>query len=196
MGGESARAEALGRAGPRDTGRAGGEGSSRRRARFLVVAVVALLASVIVGACGDKGSKVVSTTPTRTDVIEAVRQSVNGKTYVETVYKSVPTTRFCNEIDVDLDPYMPHNPELAKCPYVGKSYVVQDTVAADETRKCATLPAASDGSWYVEDRGDDSWRVSRNTSSWDVGKVGGGSASLPVISVSGFEFTIEADQDC
>lgn len=183
-----------GRAGPRLAGvrwRALGSWSGVQ-----VIAFVALAAGVLVAGCGDKGSKVVSTTPTRTDVIEAVQKSVSGKTYTATVYKIVPTTKFCTEIDVDLDPYMPHNPELAKCPYAGKAYVVQDSVALQETRKCAALPGASDSGWYVEDRGDGRWMVSRNASSWDVEKVSGGSVSLPVVKVSGFTFTIDADQDC
>jgi hypothetical protein len=62
--------------------------------------------------------------PSREDLIQAVRNSVAGKEYVEQVAKtrSVPhqeeVVHTCTQYDVDLDPYAKHNPELAKCPRV------------------------------------------------------------------------------
>jgi hypothetical protein len=100
-------------------------------------------------------------------------------------------------MDVDFDPYMPHNPELAKCPYEGKTYTDWESVSRPETRTCPSLPEANQPGWYVEDLGEDRWRVSRGGSTWDVEKIEGGAANVgDVIKVSSFAFAIKAHQAC
>lgn len=163
--------------------------------RFLIVFITV----VVLTACGSKDSPSIPTItsdPTRTDIIEAVRDSVNGKTYTATIFRDEAVFHTCSQMDVDMDPYMPHNPELAKCPSVGATYTTWETYTEYETRTCEALPGPEYG-WYVEELGDDKWRVTYSGSVWDVEKLEGGAASMgDTVHVSGFVFKITAYQDC
>src|SRR5262245_12509935 len=80
----------------------------------------------------NSSSEPITSEPSRDDLIQAVRNDVNGKTYYRTSNK--PVTRYerrphsCSQFDVDRDPYMPRNPELARCPRVGATYWVNETI--------------------------------------------------------------------
>lgn len=138
------------------------------------------------------GTEPVRSEPTREEIIEAVRRGVNGKKYEETVYRQEQVTHTCTQQDVDLDPRMPNNPELAKCPRVGATYTRWERVPKTETRECPQLPTSG---WNVRKVREDHWRVSRGGSIWDVEKTGG-AAVEQVINVSGFSFSIAPHQKC
>jgi len=138
----------------------------------------------------------VTATPSRENIIEAVRHSVEGKTHVVTAQRQEPQVHRCDQNDVDRDPYMPHNPELAKCPSVGATYTTWQTVTEHQTQRCEPLPGPEYG-WHVQELGDDKWRVSLGGSSWDVQKLSGAAAKGPEqVNVSSFEFSINPHQDC
>ncbi len=165
-------------------------------ATFIIFAMVAIVA---LSGCGGNDKPPIPTitkTPSREDIIQAVRRSVEGKTYRVMTERQESKLHTCTQFDVDLDPYMPHNPELAKCPYVGKTYTTWETVAEPETRTCKPLPGPEYG-WQVEKLDDDRWRVSLSGSVWDVEKLDGASASAgEYIKVSSFTFAIQGAQDC
>jgi hypothetical protein len=153
-------------------------------------------------------SEPITTEPSQADLVQAVRNSVNGKTYSRTSTASKPVMRyerrahFCSQLDVDRDPYMPRNPELAKCPRVGHTYWTNEPVTetepqtVTETLRCPTLPGPEFG-WSVVQVSDDTWQVSVSGSTWDVTKVDGGAVGVPgVVRVSKFTFTIKPHQDC
>lgn len=158
---------------------------------------------LFVGSCGHGGNETpkppqppVTTEPTRADLIQAVRNHVNGKTYNKTVTTYENRAHTCTQYDVDTDPYMPRNPELAKCPYVGKTYWRQETVTATQTQNCPSLPD-DESSWSVTSVGNETWRVAFAGSVWDVHKVDGRAVSgEDAVRVSTFAFTIKAHQDC
>lgn len=144
--------------------------------------------------------------PSREDLIEAVRNSVAGKSYTETVQqtKSVPRTErrahTCTQYDVDLDINAKRNPELAKCPHAGATYWVDETVYVNETtdvpqtRICESLPGPESG-WSVMPSGNDTWRVSYAGKSWDVKKES--FKGVPgAVSIKRFEYTIKSNQPC
>lgn len=121
---------------------------------------------------------------------------MRGSTYTVTVYEQRQVTRRCSQLDVDLDPYMPRNPELAKCPRVGATYHEWESVPVQEQRDCQPLPATTSG-WSVQPTGSDRWRASYGGSTWNVEKLSGGSASQgDTIRVSSFTFSIVPNQDC
>jgi hypothetical protein len=166
------------------------------RPRLLLIGLAATLAGIVM-ACSESPPITLAPEPTRTDVIEAVRRSVTGTTYAEIVYEDVSRLGTCTQIDVDFDPYMPHNPELARCPAVGHTYTEWDRVANTEVRSCPTPPEADAPGWYVEPLADGRWRVSQGASSWTVTKLGGGAVGVAdIIGVAGFRFEIAADQAC
>jgi hypothetical protein len=165
-------------------------------ARPIIVAVLVVVLLIGCG-CGDEPSVPdVATEPSRDQIIQAVRQSVQGKTHTVTVPRQTQTWRTCSQTDVDLDPYMPGNPELARCPYQGATYPVWQTVYERETRSCDPLPGPG-YAWSVRDMGFDRWRVSLSGSTWEIKRVSGGAAALGErVQISGFVFTVEAHQDC
>ena len=125
-----------------------------------------------------------------------MRRSVEGKTYTVTTSRQEPKTHTCSEYDVDRDPYMPHNPELAKCPRVGATYTTWETVPERQTRRCEPLPGPEYG-WHVQEAGADKWQVSLGGSVWDVEKLSGAATSAgKQITVSNFAFSINPHQDC
>ena len=172
-----------------------------RPARLFVL--LCLLAVVILSACEDNSSSsskppVVSKEPSENDITEAVRRSVNGKTYQVETTKQRNAYRTCSQQDVDLDPNMPRNPELARCPRVGHRYQVTESYTVTETRRCSSLPqAGAEYGWRVADNGKDRWRVSNTGRVWDVSLLGGGAVNIEdAVKVSSFTFKIEPHQDC
>jgi hypothetical protein len=186
---------------------------SRRHASSILACIVTI---ALVTGCGNatnngnhkSSSEPITTEPSQADLIQAVRNSVNGKTYSRTSTANRPVTRYerrphtCTQFDVDRDPYMPRNPELARCPRAGHTYWTDEPVTETESQKvtetlqCPTLPGAEFG-WSVVPAGDDTWRVSVNGSTWDVTKVDGGAVGVPgVVRVSKFTFTIKPHQNC
>jgi hypothetical protein len=169
-------------------------------AAFFIITTIAI---VVLGGCGggsggnNRPSRpAVTSDPSREDIIQAVRRSVQGKTYVVRTAEQEARTHICSQYDVDLDPYMPRNPELAKCPRVGATYTTWEPVSKQETRTCDALPSPEYG-WYVEEINNNRWRVSHSGSVWDVEKRDGGSASVgEFVTVSGFSFLIKPHQDC
>jgi len=162
--------------------------------------IVTMIAIVVLGGCGGGGSQppipTITADPSREDIIQAVRRSVEGKTYTVMTVRQESRLHTCSQYDVDFDPYMPRNPELAKCPYVGATYTTWESVTEPETRTCDSLPGPEYG-WRVEELGNDRWRVSQSGSVWDVEKLDGSSASVgEVVRVSSFSFAIKPHQDC
>lgn len=180
----------------RVTPRSGGRRNTKAMTLFIIFA---MLSSIVLIGCGGNDRPTIptiTTTPSREDIIQAVRRSVEGKTYLVTENQQESTLHTCSQIDVDLDPYMPHNPELAKCPYVGATYTTWETVTEHQTRNCESLPDPEYG-WYVKEIGKDKWQVSLSGREWNVEKLDGASASAgEYIKVSGFTFAIQAYQDC
>lgn len=126
--------------------------------------------------------------PSREDLIEAVRKSVEGKKYSESVPESQRKQHTCSQYDVDTDPNAKHNPELARCPHVGATYWTTETTYVNNSLPCQTLPGPQSG-WTVSQRTNDSWRVSYSGSSWDVAKTSGTSVNeQDSVSVSKFAF--------
>ncbi len=134
--------------------------------------------------------------PSSADLIQAVRDSVSGKTYPQQVSHTEQQRHTCTQEDVELDPNAKHNPELARCPHVGAVYAVPVTTWATETRPCAAL-TAPDSVWSVQKTGNDTWRLSQFGSVWDVTKQGGQASSVgTTVRVSQFGFGINAHQPC
>ncbi|MDM9384150.1 hypothetical protein QUB80_26085 [Chlorogloeopsis sp. ULAP01] len=163
---------------------------------------MAVISMIAIGGCSqgngsfDQPTPPISTDPSREDVIQAVRNSVRGKTYTVEVPEQKSVQRTCSPIDVNNDIHAPRNPELARCPRVGATVQTWKTVYVSKTQTCEEPPGAEFG-WLVNDIGDDTWRVSQAGSVWIVKKLEGASAGVKdVIRVSGFTFTIEPQQDC
>jgi hypothetical protein len=134
--------------------------------------------------------------PSNNDLIQAVRNSVAGKTYAESVPRTEQQPHTCSQMDVETDPYAQHNPELAKCPSAGHVYYAPVTTWVDEQRPCASLPDPSFG-WSVMPLRENLWRVSQSGSSWDVEKLEGQAANAGnAIRFSDFAFAITAHQKC
>jgi len=164
----------------------------------LLIIFIILGSTVLVGCGGSNQPSIptITTTPSREDIIQAIRRSVDGKTYSVTTEHQESQLHTCSQFDVDLDPYMPHNPELAKCPSVGATYTTWETVTGREAPSCQPLPDPEYG-WYIEEVGQNRWRVSLSGSEWSVEKLDGASANAgDYIKVSGFSFAIQAYQDC
>jgi len=139
---------------------------------------------------------VITHEPSNNDLIEAVRNSVAGKTYAESVPRTEQQQHVCSQMDVETDPNAKHNPELARCPSVGHVYYTPVTTWVNEQRTCDSLPGAAVG-WSVMPVREDVWRVSQSGSSWDIQKLEGQAANAGnVIRFSGFAFTITAHQKC
>ena len=175
--------------------------------RLVVFAIIVLIVTIACGGGGggaggggrigggaDADKPPITPEPSREDIIQAVRRSVEGKTYTENVSQQEPTTRMCSEMDVETDPYMPRNPELAKCPRVGAPYTTWQTVTKPEVRECKSLPGPESG-WNVQALPPDRWRVSRGASVWDVEKTSGRRVEKAV-TVSSFTFAITPHQNC
>jgi hypothetical protein len=173
---------------------------------FPVFAMVAVLTS----SCSRNVTSEIhpeSQEPANEDLIEAVRNSVAGKTYTTSAHvaRSVAGTtresRTCTQYDVDADPNAKNNPELARCPRVGATYwvVVPTTVAettdVPETRNCESLPGPQYG-WTVEPTGNDTWRVSYGGKSWNVEKKSFNAQSAPGMNSKRYEFAVTTDQPC
>lgn len=170
-----------------------------RRRLIAAICMALLITGLLLVGCGG-GSKApiptISKEPTRDDIIQAVRRSVNGKTYQDTETQQEARWHTCSQIDVDRDPYMPHNPELARCPYEGARYTTYETVTDRVTRKCKSLPDAQFG-WHVEKTSDNHWRVTQSGKEWRVRKLEGGSANVgDTVRVSSFRFLITTDGPC
>jgi hypothetical protein len=121
---------------------------------------------------------------------------VNGKTYSDQVVKWETVTRHCSQIDVDMDIYMPNNPELAKCPEVGAVYYEEQSYTETVTKQCDSLPEPS-SAWSVQETGSDKWRVGYGGDTWNVELVSGGSSSVgDTVQVSSFTFVITTNQAC
>ena len=134
--------------------------------------------------------------PSQADLIQAVRNSVAGHTYPQPVSHTEWKTHVCSQYDVDLDPNAKHNPELARCPYAGKTYSVSEVVSTTESRPCQSS-SAPDSAWSVQSYGNDSWRVSVYGSAWDVTKLTGQANSVgDAVRVSQFAFSIKPHQPC
>jgi hypothetical protein len=134
--------------------------------------------------------------PSREDLIEAVRRSVEAKSYSESVPQSQRWSHACSQYDVDVDPYAKENPQLARCPYVGATYWTTETIYVNQFVHCQTLPGPQFG-WTVNPRTSDSWLVSHSGSAWDVSKVEGTSANQgESVHVSKFSFLVVPHQKC
>jgi hypothetical protein len=180
---------------------AGRANSTSRR-----VEIALLLLTLFVISCGPNGhdgtgpsespERPISSEPSRADLISAVRNHVSGKTYTKKATRYERRAHTCTQYDVDRDPYMPRNPELAKCPYVGKTYWTQDPVYVSETHNCGSLPADPAG-WSVTPTGKDQWRVAYAASVWDLTKIEGEHAGAEaIVRVAAFAFIIRPHQDC
>jgi len=122
-----------------------------------------------------------SSQPSRDELIEAVRSSVNGKTYPETVLKPQEQTRPCTPTDARYHTY--------GC-VTGGTYRVTVQVPTTEYRPCPTLPGP-DPSWNVQSLGNNKWRVSRTTSRWDVEQTAGSPAKAGgAVTAGSFSFSI------
>jgi hypothetical protein len=169
--------------------------------KLVIFATAVALMTAGCRSCADNGSPqrnddsaTVRSEPSREHIIEAVRRSVDGKKYEETVYRREQVTRICSQQDVDLDPYMPRNPELAKCPRAGARYTTWENVPRRETRECASLPGTESG-WNVQEVARNRWRVSLGGSVWDVENKEGAAVEQGV-KVSTFLFAITPHQKC
>jgi hypothetical protein len=135
--------------------------------------------------------------PSRDDLIKAVQNHVASKTYEKTTHKVEQRPRRCSQIDVDLDPHAKRNPELAKCPYVGATYFVSETVPVRRRYECKRPP---DHGWSVQKIGSEKWRVSNSGSTWDLTKISSKSVDVDVIYIhvrgSKSAFKIAAHQEC
>ena|ERR1700739_3521785 len=134
--------------------------------------------------------------PSREDLIEAVRKSVEAKNYSESVPQSERRSHTCNQYDVDADPNAKNNPELARCPRVGATYWTTEPIYVNQSVHCQSLPGPQLG-WTVNQRTSDSWLVSYSGSAWDVSKVEGTSVNQnDSVRVSKFSFFVTAHQKC
>jgi len=137
-----------------------------------------------------------SSEPSREDLIEAVRKTVEGKSYSESAPQSQRQLHTCSQYEVDIDPNAKHNPELARCPRVGATYWTTGTIYVNNSVPCQPLPGPQFG-WAVSQRTSDSWLVSYSGSGWDVSKIEGTSANeRDSVRVSNFGFLVTAHQKC
>jgi hypothetical protein len=183
----------------------------RPRSRSILMGLILIMTmAIVIAACRDNGREPSrdGQEPSREDLIQAVRNHVNGKSYNKTVTKNKRVTKYesrphrCTEEDVARDPHMPRNPELADCPRVGaidwrdEPVTVTEPVAVTETHTCSSLPGPEAG-WSVTSTGNDTWRVSHGGSAWDVTKADGRADGVEgVVRVSEFAFKIKPHQDC
>ena len=124
-------------------------------------------------------------TPTNTDIVNAVRQFVSGKTYTVYTTKQGNTPHYCS-----------HKDNSGHCPYAGAIYYTFQRVPVTETRTCNPLPDSQLG-WSVQQTGEDSWRVTNSGSAWDVEKIDGSTTQAgEVMRFSRFAFQIQSHQDC
>jgi len=134
--------------------------------------------------------------PSSADLIQAVRNSVIGKTFSRQGSRWEQQQRTCSQFDVDMDPNAKHNPELAKCPRVGAVYRVPVMVPTTETVGCPPL-TAPDSEWTVQKVGPNAWRLSQSGSAWDVTKIEGQSNSAgKTVRTSRFNFAVNSHQAC
>lgn len=137
-----------------------------------------------------------TSSPEDKDIIRAVRNGVNGRTYTMPTGSWEWRTRYCTHQDVAFDIHAKNNPELAKCAEVGDSYREKHYVSGTETHRCGTLP---DVGWSVASLGDDRWRASQGGNSWVVTKIDGSRGAIEgmiEVSVSDFSFQVEPNQTC
>ena len=136
-----------------------------------------------------------SSGPARDDLVRAVKNHVSSKSYEERVTQVVEVSRRCTQADVDRDIHMPNNPELAKCPRVGATYLVRRNQTTRIARPCAGLPGSESG-WSVSNLGNNRWRVGLGGSSWVLTQLSGQVQGNGVTRVASFAFRIEANQRC
>ncbi len=152
------------------------------------------------GAVGSTAAAIQTSSPgvdvSDAALIGAVRRDVDGKTYPVTATRQDQQPVPCSQVDVDLDPNMPHNPELAKCPRVGASHMRMETVTYTETRRCGALPEPGPG-WQVVSLGKNRWRLTYAGSAWELEEQseepGSKAAASPGVTSS---FRITALQQC
>ena len=99
-----------------------------------------------------------SDSPTNGELIDAVVRAAANDKKTTTRHRHIERTHVCSEYDVARDPYMPKNPELAKCPRVGRRYSVRESQPYTEEVRCPALPT-SHGAWTVTRLRDDQWRL-------------------------------------
>lgn len=143
----------------------------------------------------SRPSVVIARGPDKADLIRAVQGHLGAKTYTEYVVRRVAKRRYCSQYDVDRDPYMPRNPELAKCPRIGASYTVYQDERVPEERNCPE-PSGGSAAWSVTDLGNDHWRVATGGSSWVVRLISGQKSSVGSTTASDFRYQISANQGC
>lgn len=158
-----------------------------------LVAPVVVVTLCLIGGCGGNHARPsspegpVSETPSRENIIEAVRHSVEGKTY-EVTTQSEPTRHTCEQFDVNVHRY--------GCSFVGQPYTTSETVPQHQTKHCGPLPGPDYG-WQVTETGSDKWRVSQAGSVWDVEKLNGAAINGgEAVNVSSFSFSIHPHQNC
>lgn len=170
-----------------------------RRRRTLGLALSVAVSLMVLSGCSwdkDTNEPLITAEPSRSDLIQAVRNSVRGKTYTMEVPEQRAVQHTCSQVDVDLDIHAKHNPELARCPHVGATYQTQETVYVSQLQPCQE-PSGSDDSWSVNEMGEDTWHVSQAGRVWIVRKIEGSSANIgDIVRVSGFAFAIEPQQAC
>src|SRR5690349_12711704 len=159
-----------------------------------VAAIFAVIVAVFYG-CDHKGpvspnppSPPISSTPSRENIIEAVRHSVEGKTYEVATEREESTVHTCEQYDVDVHRF--------GCNSIGQTYTTSEAVPARETKHCEPLPGPEHG-WQVTETGSDKWRVTLAGSVWDVEKLNGAAISGGgAVNVSSFSFSIQPHQSC
>lgn len=136
---------------------------------------------------GSGGSSSGGSSPPNEDVIRAVHDHLQGKTYtvVETVTEEQRVS--CSQVDYDTDPYK-GDPYLGKCRgsdgLYGYGYkTVSRQVTNRIQRDCPAPPPVSSPSWSVRELGEERWEVSNTQGRWVVEKVDSG-------------FRIQPQQDC
>lgn len=146
--------------------------------------------------------------PSNDELIDAAVHAASADTTTRVRYRTASEQRSCTEMDVATDPYMPHNPELARCPEVGRRYTVTTQEPYQEQVKCPAPPREHQY-WSVNPAGENVWRVSSGGRSWTVTQQGGAavttvqgegssvpSSSNREVKVSDFVFSVISDQGC
>lgn len=164
--------------------------------------IAALFVAIVISACGNSPSVSISLEPSKENIVDAVLTSASGSyttTETHTEWDTEQVTRTCTQMQVETDPYMPNNPELAKCLAVGATYTETQSVPREVrktvSRPCPALPQAA-SAWSVIEVGNDEWQAAAGGGAWTVKLVMGGSVSAEVISVSGFSFLIDTTAVC
>jgi hypothetical protein len=181
---------------------------SPRRPRFGVALLIAFLSV----ACDGKQTassrrptaQSVSDEPSTEELINAVRSYLSSKMMVEQRGPNdvpghwVSERHSCSQLDVDRDPYMPQNPELAKCPRVGAVRETRLWKAGESTHASklpCPVPAAGPG-WDVRTSGDD-WEITYGGRRWKLRKASGSAVGVEgVVRVAAFVLSVTSFQEC